>query len=98
MINSPYSKFFDAKIPLPLPKQLLSSVEYRYVFNDMFQAVAFVDAGFATKASLFDLSQARIGKGVGVRFTVPMLGPIRLDWALGDTGESYIHVSMGHAF
>ncbi len=79
-------------------KQLLSSVEYRYVFNDMFQAVAFVDAGFATKASLFDLSQARIGKGVGVRFTVPMLGPIRLDWALGDTGESYIHVSMGHAF
>ena len=79
-------------------KQLLSSVEYRYVYNDMFQAVAFVDAGFATKASLFDLSQARIGKGVGVRFTVPMLGPIRLDWALGDTGESYIHVSMGHAF
>lgn len=79
-------------------KQVLSSVEYRYIFNDMFQAVAFVDAGYATSGSLFSISQARIGKGVGIRFTVPMLGPIRLDWAIGDTGDSYIHVSMGHAF
>ncbi|NBV83232.1 hypothetical protein EBR57_03825 [bacterium] len=79
-------------------KQLLSSVEYRYIFNDVFQAVGFVDAGFATTGSLFDLTQMRIGKGIGIRFTIPMLGPIRLDWAMGDIGESFVHVSIGHAF
>lgn len=79
-------------------KQVLTSIEYRYVFNDMFQAVGFVDGGFATRNSVFDLNQYRIGKGIGVRFTVPMLGPIRLDWAFGDQGDSFVHVSIGHAF
>jgi len=78
-------------------KQAIASIEYRYVFNDLLQAVVFVDAGTATSGRI-DLSQARIGKGVGVRFNVPALGPIRLDWAFNDEGDSFVHVSVGHSF
>ncbi len=78
-------------------KRVLASVEYRFVFNDFLQAVAFVDSGVASMGDLL-INDARIGKGIGVRFNVPALGPIRLDWAFNDLNDSYVHVSVGHSF
>lgn len=79
-------------------RQGLASLEYRWQVHDMVQLVAFVDMGFASNDHVFDLSRYRIGKGVGVRFNIPALGPVRLDWAMGDYSDSVIHFSMGHAF
>ncbi|NBV42046.1 hypothetical protein EBR96_04675, partial [bacterium] len=79
-------------------KEALFSIEYRYVFNDTLTAVAFVDVGSATSGSIFDTKQYHLGKGVGIRFTVPALGPIRLDWGIGDYGDSILHASIGHTF
>lgn len=79
-------------------KLWLASLEYRWQLHDMLQVVAFVDTGYASNDNPFNWSAFRIGKGVGLRLNVPALGPLRLDWAMGDYGESVVHFSMGHAF
>ena len=79
-------------------KQWLASLEYRWQLHDMLQVVAFIDTGYATNDNPFNWSAFRIGKGVGIRLNVPALGPLRLDWAMGDGGDSVVHFSMGHAF
>lgn len=77
-------------------KMMLGSLEYRFLFSDLFQMVLFVDAGQATNDAL-SLSDLRMGKGLGFRIQSP-LGPIRLDWGIGDEGDSYIHFNIGHTF
>lgn len=77
-------------------KMVLASVEYRFLFSDMFQMALFMDAGNATSGQ-FAVEDMRIGKGLGFRIQTP-LGPIRLDWGIGDEGNSYIHFNIGHAF
>lgn len=85
-------------------KRVLASLEYRFLFNDTFQGVLFLDAGYATNNSglfdtnsILDLSSYKIGKGIGIRVTTP-LGPMRLDWGFPDVGDNRIHFSIGHAF
>lgn len=77
-------------------KMMLASLEYRFLFSDMFQMVLFTDVGHATSGDFF-FSDLRMGKGVGFRITTP-LGPIRLDWGIGDEGDSYVHFNIGHTF
>lgn len=77
-------------------KMVVASLEYRFLFSDMFQMVLFTDVGNATSGS-FAVQDMRIGKGLGFRITTP-LGPIRLDWGIGDEGDSYVHFNIGHAF
>ncbi len=91
-------------------KQVLASLEYRFLFNDVFQLVFFVDAGYATKfidpldstvskvVSPFDISKYKVGKGIGTRINVPMLGPLRLDFGISETGDSRFHFNIGHTF
>ncbi|MFC1770659.1 outer membrane protein assembly factor [Candidatus Margulisiibacteriota bacterium] len=79
-------------------KQILANIEYRFLFNDMFQAVLFVDAGYASSGKILDASKFRIGKGVGVRINIPGLGPLRLDYGIDDLGTGRIHFNLGHAF
>lgn len=80
-------------------KKIISSVEYRFLFTQVFQLVLFIDAGNASRdRSVFDLSKFKIGKGVGVRLNVPPMGPVRLDFGLDEEEVSRLHFSMGHAF
>ena len=75
--------------------QSLLNVEYRFLFNDTFQALLFVDAGWAS--SLGSWKNGKIGKGIGVRIQSP-LGPIRLDLGIDEKAESRIHFNIGHVF
>ncbi|MBT5953932.1 BamA/TamA family outer membrane protein [bacterium] len=79
-------------------KKSLLSMEYRLLFNETFQGVLFVDTGLATMGSLADLSNYKIGKGVGMRMNIPGMGPLRLDFGFGETGTMRTHFSMGHSF
>lgn len=84
----------------------LYSAEYRFLFTPVFQMVLFVDAGYATfdKSSIFDYANYNVGKGIGLRFNVPPIGPIRLDFGwdedstFGDIGEMRVDFNIGHAF
>lgn len=79
-------------------KRALGTIEYRYNFNQIFQGILFVDAGHATYSHDFSIDNFRIGKGLGIRFQVPALGPIRLDYGINDLGVGYIHFNIGHSF
>ncbi|MFC1752631.1 outer membrane protein assembly factor [Thermoproteota archaeon] len=79
-------------------KQVVASIEYRFLFNDTFQALIFVDAGYATLNSIADFTKYRIGKGVGVRINIPGLGPLRLDLGMDDQGVTRFHFNIGHIF
>ncbi|MFO0964053.1 MAG: BamA/TamA family outer membrane protein [Gemmataceae bacterium] len=54
----------------------LNSLEYQVpiLANDQLYAVAFIDSG--TVESKVDLSNYRVSAGVGLRISVPMLGPV----------------------
>lgn len=71
------------------------NIEYRFLFNDTFQALLFVDAGWASSLGAWE--NGKIGKGVGIRIQSP-LGPIRLDLGIDEKGESRIHFNIGHVF
>lgn len=81
--------------------QAIYSIEYRHLFNQDFVAYLFADTGYAANSGVDVvnlLDKYQVGKGVGVLFNVPGLGPIRLDFGLDDLGESRIHFNVGHAF
>ena len=79
-------------------KRVVSSLEYRLLFNDTFQGIIFVDAGNATTGDIYDLSKYKVGKGIGLRFLIPGLGPLRLDFGLDELGVSRLHFNIGHTF
>ncbi len=91
-------------------KQVVANLEYRFYLEDAFQLLLFVDAGYApdftgsygdakdTDVSITNFSHYKIGKGIGTRITVPMLGLIRLDFGINDQGNQYLHFSMGQTF
>lgn len=81
-------------------KRLLFNIEYRYSFSDIFQAVLFFDAGQIWDHSPAAVDVRRSGKGFGFRLNTP-LGPIRLDYGIGDYknfSEGVFHFSIGQAF
>lgn len=81
--------------------QAVYSIEYRHLFNQDFVAYLFADTGYAANSGvdvINKLDRYQVGKGVGVLFNVPGLGPIRLDFGIDDLGESRIHFNVGHAF
>jgi outer membrane protein assembly factor BamA len=61
----------------------LNSIEYQVPIkaNDQIYAVAFVDSG--TVESRMEVKDYRVSVGVGVRFVVPMLGPVPIALDLG---------------
>ncbi|MBU0580545.1 MAG: BamA/TamA family outer membrane protein, partial [Candidatus Margulisbacteria bacterium] len=80
-------------------KRILANIEYRYLFNEIVQGVAFYDLGHAWETSSdFENSKRYLtGKGIGVRLITP-IGPIRLDWGWGEGAtfnEGYLHFSIG---
>ncbi|MBE0506778.1 MAG: outer membrane protein assembly factor [Marinospirillum sp.] len=75
---------------------LTGGVEYQYALTDRWRVATFVDAGDAV-AVLDQLSEPKIGVGIGLRWVSPV-GPLRLDLAQGlddQVGGWRLHFSMG---
>lgn len=78
------------------------SAEVRRDIGEIFQAVAFLDAGAIGASETPDFSNLRYAVGAGVRYKLPF-GPVRFDVALpldkreGDAAFQ-IYVSIGQAF
>ena len=79
-------------------KKIVSSLEYRFLFTDTFSLVIFGDAGLATLGSVSDIetSHLMIGKGVGIRFIIPGLGPLSIDAGSDEEGIVRVQVNSGH--
>jgi outer membrane protein insertion porin family len=80
----------------------IGNLEYRYLFNEIFQGVLFYDMGWAgyTSSDFDNPQRYTTGKGIGLRINTP-LGPIRLDWGWKEYAlfsDGYLHFSIGHAF
>ncbi|RYI97472.1 MAG: outer membrane protein assembly factor, partial [Acetobacteraceae bacterium] len=78
------------------------SLEWRQRVYGDFGAVAFVDAGAVSNASVPDTSNLRVGAGLGLRYYTA-IGPVRADVALpvvrqpGSSGYG-LYVGIGQAF
>jgi len=81
-------------------RKLITNIEYRLNFSDLFQGVFFYDWGNAWDEGKPDFAQFISGWGPGLRINTP-LGPIRLDWGVPSGkafGEGVMHFSIGQAF
>lgn len=76
--------------------QLVTNIEYRFLINDVFQFLFFVDAGWASSLGP-DIRKAKIGKGLGFRINSP-LGPIRIDMGIDEKQDMRTHLNIGHVF
>lgn len=79
-------------------RSLVLNVEYRFPLSENFQAVIFADWGQTWMIDEnIDLTDLKFGRGVGVRFDTP-IGPIRLDYGIGEEGVGKTYFSIGHTF
>ena len=85
---------------------LQATAEYRFPIFSVVGGALFVDVGTdlgtgdnvpGNPAELLGKSGSGIGFGVGVRVNSP-LGPLRLDYALNDEGDSQLHFGIGEKF
>ena len=77
---------------------LVLNAEYRFPLAENFQAVVFADWGQAWGiGESIDLADLKFGKGIGVRFDTP-IGPIRLDYGIGESGDGKTYLSIGQTF
>lgn len=79
-----------------------ASFEARVKITEAIGLVPFIDAGSVTDSTFPDLSDIRIGAGIGVRYATPF-GPIRLDFAVPldkyQNGTDYgIYAGIGQSF
>ena len=89
-------------------KRVVLTAEYRFIIKTSFSFYFFADAGYAPNFRQEDgsfvykpyqeFSSYRVGKGIGVFFMVPALGPIRLDFGIADDSTSRLHFNLGHTF
>jgi len=86
-------------------KKAIYSVEYRFLFTKVFQFVLFADIGYVSYSTneFLSFKNYLTGRGFGLRFNVPQIGPIRFDFGwkglkglINDDFE--IHFNIGHAF
>ena len=77
--------------------RLVGNLEYRFIFNEVFTALLFLDAGWASANRTSGDSISKVGKGFGARIMSP-LGPIRLDFGIDEETEMIIHFNIGHVF
>ncbi|MGB6371686.1 MAG: BamA/TamA family outer membrane protein [Atribacterota bacterium] len=79
-------------------KSLVFNAEFRLPLSDNFQAVLFADWGNTWDiGESIDVSNLKFGKGIGIRFDTP-IGPIRLDYGIGEEGIGQTYFSIGHTF
>jgi len=79
-------------------RMALANAEYRFRITKGLQGVVFCDAGQAWNAQdSFALDKTKIGYGVGVRVSVPVLGMIRIDYGIAE-GRGQAYFSFGQTF
>ncbi|HPU75164.1 MAG TPA: BamA/TamA family outer membrane protein [Bacillota bacterium] len=79
-------------------RMALANAEYRFRITKGLQGVVFCDAGQAWNAEdAFTLQNTKIGYGVGVRVSVPVLGLIRIDYGIAE-GRGQAYFSFGQTF
>lgn len=88
--------------------QVLSTLEYRYIFSNSVTAYSFIDIGFGNRRNINDseveilginnLKNFKLSKGIGIKFILPPLGPIRLDFGITEEGIGRLQVNLGHSF
>ncbi|MEB3341702.1 BamA/TamA family outer membrane protein [Okeania sp.] len=85
---------------------LLASVEYRFPIFKVFGGALFVDAATSLGSQSSVIGNPGgvrqkpgngIGYGAGIRVQSP-LGPIRIDYAINDEGDSRFHFGIGERF
>ncbi|MBI5078734.1 BamA/TamA family outer membrane protein, partial [Candidatus Saganbacteria bacterium] len=81
-------------------RKIITNIEYRINFSELFQGVFFCDWGNAWDTGGPLTEQFISGWGPGIRVNTP-LGPIRLDYGVKGGkafGEGIMHFSIGQAF
>ena len=79
-------------------RMAMSNSELRFNITEGFTGVVFIDAGNTWLKSL-RLQDFKVGVGTGIRFNIPGIGPIRLDYGYGlKTKEGQMHFSFGQMF
>ncbi len=86
----------ESSFPFFGSKKVVYNIEYRYDFHPKIQSIFFIDFGRADESDWAFFGNLNRGQGIGLRFFTPV-GPIRLDFAQGDT-EFYIHFGLGQLF
>jgi outer membrane protein insertion porin family len=77
---------------------LIFNIEYRFPLADNLQGVVFVDWGNAWNFSeSIDMDDLKFGRGVGVRFDT-FIGPISIDYGIGEDQVGKTYFSIGHSF
>ncbi len=77
---------------------LIFNIEYRFPLADNLQGVVFADWGNAwTFSESIDIGDLKFGKGVGVRFDT-FIGPISIDYGIGEDQVGKTYFSIGHSF
>ncbi len=77
---------------------MVFNVEYRFPLADNMQGVVFADWGNAWDfGESISLSGLKFGRGVGVRFDT-FIGPISIDYGVGEDMEGKTYFSIGHSF
>ncbi|MBH37687.1 hypothetical protein CL658_01505 [bacterium] len=90
-------------------KQIIGTVEYRYVFSPTVTAYLFSDVGYASKiknndnvfipASFTDISNYKVTKGIGVTFVINPIGPIQLHYGITqENPEGRVQFNLGYSF
>lgn len=84
--------------------ELLGTAEYRYPLQKGFDLVPFIDyggawGGYGTVNTFYQTNSFRmhLGYGIGVSFRTP-LGPIRLDFGIGERGHTRTHFQIATSF
>ncbi|HSV32437.1 MAG TPA: BamA/TamA family outer membrane protein [Atribacteraceae bacterium] len=79
-------------------KMLLFNLEYRWEIAEGTQVVFFGDAGYAWDLDdAIDFGDIRTGYGIGLRVDTP-IGPLSLDYGIGEDRPPQTYFSIGHTF
>ena len=89
-------------------KQVLGTLEYRYIFTPNISAYFFMDVGHSSKIkqsngefkniSFTDPAGYKITKGIGINFVINPLGPIRLHYGITEENIGRVQFNLGYSF
>lgn len=80
-------------------RMVFGNAEYRFTLTKGLQGVLFCDAGQAWDVGgSFDFANTKVGYGLGVRVTVPVLGTIRVDYGISKDQGGQAYFSFGQTF
>ena len=89
-------------------KQIIGTIEYRYIFAPNVTGYFFADVGYASKiqnnngdfieTKFTNLSEYNVTKGIGVNFVINPIGPIRLHFGVTEKNIGRVQFNLGYTF